>query len=611
MRWFYDLKTRTKLLAAFAVVSLVMVFVGYTGMRQTERVNLELERMYSSSVVPIVDVGQAEAAFLAIARLVYLHIMTTDAADRERYERQVVEMEANVKTAMDHYRADELDAAEKEQLRLFDELWPQYLDKLRGVLAVSRAAAGDVIEQQAAFAGVQQADSLRERVNATLDKLTELSVTAAKANRETAAGIYADSRTVLLLALGVGVLIAMVLGTLIAGIIARALAEARDVLELVSQGDLTAKIVVDTKDETGQLLAALQRTVGKLSEVLSEVRSGAVALSSASSQVAASSQSLSQGTSEQAASVEETTASLEQMSASVTQNAENARQCETMATKGAGDAGDSGSAVRETVEAMKSIAGKISIIEEIAYQTNLLALNAAIEAARAGEHGRGFAVVATEVRKLAERSQLASKEIGQMASASVAVAERSGGLLAELVPAIQKTTSLVQEVSAASNEQAAGVQQMNKAVTQLDAVTQRNASSAEELASTAEELAGQAEALQQQVAFFKLSTELTTSWSPQDHALAHAAIHALPSAPGQHGPVAHAAMTHAPAAHAAMAHAPAAHAAMAHAPAAHAAMPHATTAARPATKATQAPSTPKSAGKPPGVPGDRGDFTSF
>jgi methyl-accepting chemotaxis protein len=193
------------------------------------------------------------------------------------------------------------------------------------------------------------------------------------------------------------------------------------------------------------------------------------------------------------------------MGVSITQNAENSKQMEQMAVKGARDAEESGGAVKATLEAMQAIAEKISIVEDIAYQTNLLALNAAIEAARAGEHGKGFAVVATEVRKLAERSQAAAKEIGGLTGSSVQVAERAGRSLTELVPAIKKTTELVQEVAAASREQAAGVTQMNKAMAQVDQVTQRNASAAEELSSTAEELASQAETLQEMMAFFRVS----------------------------------------------------------------------------------------------------------
>ncbi len=276
-------------------------------------------------------------------------------------------------------------------------------------------------------------------------------------------------------------------------------------------GDLTKRIEIGSHDEVGQMATSFNAFVKKLEEIITEVRTSSDGVASAASQVAASAASLSQGTSEQAASIEETTSSLEQMSASITQNAENSRQMEQMAVKGARDSEQSGGAVRESVNAMKQIAEKISIIEEIAYQTNLLALNAAIEAARAGEHGRGFAVVATEVRKLAERSQTAAQEIGGLASNSVGVAERSGELLKELVPAIKKTAELVQEVSASSREQSSGVVQINKAMSAVDTVTQRNASSAEELSSTAEELAAQSEALQQLMAFFRVAGERISS----------------------------------------------------------------------------------------------------
>ena len=276
-------------------------------------------------------------------------------------------------------------------------------------------------------------------------------------------------------------------------------------------GDLTKRIEIISHDEVGQMANSFNSFVKKLEDIISEVRISSDGVASAAAQVAASAASLSQGTSEQAASIEETTSSLEQMSASITQNAENSRQMEHMAIKGARDSEESGGAVRESVTAMKQIAEKISIIEEIAYQTNLLALNAAIEAARAGEHGRGFAVVATEVRKLAERSQTAAQEIGGLAANNVGVAERSGELLRELVPAIKKTSELVQEVTASSREQSSGVVQINKAMAAVDTVTQRNASSAEELSSTAEELAAQSEALQQLMAFFRVAERIATA----------------------------------------------------------------------------------------------------
>jgi methyl-accepting chemotaxis protein len=275
-----------------------------------------------------------------------------------------------------------------------------------------------------------------------------------------------------------------------------------NVADRMAGGDMTMDVQPRSGDDSfGLAFAAM---LGKLAGTLGEVRLAAGSLATASAQVSSTAQAVSGGNSQQAAAVQQTTASLEQMNASIAQNADSSRQTESMARKGSRDAEESGSAVRETVGAMKTIAEKITIIEEIAYQTNLLALNAAIEAARAGEHGRGFAVVATEVRKLAERSQVASREISGLASSSVRVADRSGALLTELVPAIRRTAELVQDVAAASNEQAAGVSQINQSLAQVDQVTQRNASAAEELAATAEEMAAQAEALQDLVGLFRL-----------------------------------------------------------------------------------------------------------
>lgn len=302
------------------------------------------------------------------------------------------------------------------------------------------------------------------------------------------------------------IFVAVVITLVISRGITQPIQEVVEVVENISSGDLTKSIAVDRQDEIGRLLGSMAKMAGKLNEMIGEVRMGAGSVSTAAAQVASSASSVSQGTSEQAAAVEQVTSSMEEMNASIAQNAENSRKMEEMARKGAQDAGQSGKAVQEAVVAMKSIAEKIAVIEEIAYQTNMLALNAAIEAARAGEHGRGFAVVAGEVRNLAERCRTAAQEIGGLAAANVQIAERSGGLLAELVPSIQKTADLVQEVASTSREQAAGVNQINGAISQVGLVTQRNAAGAEELSSTAEELASQAEALQDMISFFRVSS---------------------------------------------------------------------------------------------------------
>jgi methyl-accepting chemotaxis protein len=359
--------------------------------------------------------------------------------------------------------------------------------------------------------------------------------------------ILAASSQVKTLQLIIGV-IALVFGILVTIFITRSIVRplnvAVDTARALAVGDLTIKIDQVSKDETGQLLQAMQEMiisskdvaslagevakgnlevkvnprsekdellyslgdmVEKLKDVINNVKLSIENVASGAQAMSASSEEMSQGASEQAAAAEEASSSIEQMTANIRQNADNAMQTEKIATQASGDARDGGQAVNETVGAMKEIADKIMIIEEIARQTNLLALNAAIEAARAGEHGKGFAVVAAEVRKLAERSQKAAGEINDLSTSSVEVAEKAGEVLDQLVPNIQKTAELVQEISAASREQDAGADQISKSIQQLDAVIQQNASASEEMASTSEELSGQSEQLAEMISFFVMN----------------------------------------------------------------------------------------------------------
>ncbi|MBI5162949.1 MAG: methyl-accepting chemotaxis protein [Magnetospirillum sp.] len=274
------------------------------------------------------------------------------------------------------------------------------------------------------------------------------------------------------------------------------------VADEIAKGNLTvqAKPLSD-KDTLGIALATM---LDKLRAVVSDASGAADNVADGSQQLSSGSEELSQGATEQASSAEEASASMEQMAANIKQNAENASQTERIAHQSAKDAQVSGEAVGKAVAAMQTIAGKITIVQEIARQTDLLALNAAVEAARAGEHGKGFAVVASEVRKLAERSQTAAAEISAMSADTVGIAQQAGQMLAKLVPDIKRTAELVEEISAACREQDIGAEQVNQAIQQLDKVTQQNAAASEEMSSTSEELAAQAEQLRETIGYFRI-----------------------------------------------------------------------------------------------------------
>ena len=503
MNWLANIKVGVKLLATLLLVSFITGAVGYIGIANMSLINDEANKMYATELVGLSYTKEANINLIYIGRAARNLLLAPTLEEREHHHKNILEYKAmlakNLEEAAKRVDSDE----ERAKVFELEQQVTEYSKLLERFLVI---AANEQLSAQR-----DSVDFLSTQIRPVADSLDKTMTEFAKFKedkaREASAAtseLYSVSRNTMIgLAIG-GVLLGLVFGLVISRSITRPLELAVQASDRLADGDLTVRIEANGRDETAQLLASMQRMVDKLALIIGEVRSAADNLASASEQVSSTSQTLSQAASEQAASLEETSASIEEMSASIAQNTENAKVTDDIASKSASDAVDGGKAVTATVDAMKSIAERIGIIDDIAYQTNLLALNAAIEAARAGDHGKGFAVVAAEVRKLAERSQVAAAEIGQLASDSVKTAERAGELLKTMVPSIRKTAELVQEITAASQEQSTGAAQITTAMTQLNQATQQNASASEELSATAEEMSGQAEQLQQLMAQFQL-----------------------------------------------------------------------------------------------------------
>jgi methyl-accepting chemotaxis protein len=515
MQWFYDMKIGTKLISGFILIALIAGLIGFVGIRGVNSVTRESTQLYEKQLIPITELNDISIAFQRV-RVNIRDLMNVAKTTEEiaKYQQTIKEMSEIISKSSDAFEKTMVDPEEKKLFATFMDTRKVYRPQLEKIAQL--ALAGKKDEANVVMLGDARTAAMAEQ--SAIDKLVDYKVEMAKKANIRALAVSRSSIVLASLFMAVGIILAIGLGLFITGTIRRPLQEAVEIAQQVAAGDLTNRIVVTSKDETGQLLQALKDMGGSLVKIVSEVRGGSDSIASATKQIAAGNTDLSQRTDEQAAALEETAASMEELTSTVRQNADNSQQANQLAVTASSVATKGGDVIGRVVNTMSSISESsrkisdiIGVIDGIAFQTNILALNAAVEAARAGEQGRGFAVVAAEVRSLAQRSAAAAKEIKTLINDSVdkveggnRLVEEAGQTMQEIVTSIKRVTDIMAEISAASQEQSTGIEQVNTAITQMDDVTQQNAALVEEAAAAAESLEEQARNLVDAISRFKL-----------------------------------------------------------------------------------------------------------
>lgn len=496
------LTIKTRLILGFAVLITLAGGIYFLANNNSAELNSSLGKIVELNAKRVMLAMKTAEDIQFITKREKDMILTRDAQENDDYIKQVEDRAKGMLSNVDDLR-EISDERGKEILEQFGKAWEGYQKAYSKIKKYASSTSDSAAIQAYQISATEGREAATEAISIIggIVKKNQTAMAQAAVDADT---LYADGSRNMLIMLVVSILIAIGVSAWIIMSISKSIDTAKNAIKRVSEGDLTIDIVNTSQDEIGDLLENFKVMVEKLKEVLTFVVTASDNIASASMQMSSTSQEMSQGTQEQAASAEEISSSMEQMAANIQQNTENAQQTEKTAIKAADDMQEGSKAVNQTVDSMKKIAEKIGIIGEISRQTNLLALNAAVEAARAGDHGKGFAVVAAEVRKLAERSQIAAGEINELSSSSVSIADKSGKLLEQIAPNIQNTAKLVQEIAAASQEQNTGADQVNNAIQEFNKVIQQNAAGAEEIASSSEELASQAEHLKETISFFKI-----------------------------------------------------------------------------------------------------------
>ena len=488
-----------KMGATFAVLIIILMALGAVAVTKMSGLN---ETTSSVIAGPVSRLTRVRGIAIEVNRLIRREkneILASTMEDTKKFDLQAVETSAKIKQMIDEGIA----GATAEGRPLWLEIGAQW-QALKEVDEQVRQLSMEGKKEEAGRLSMGAGRKAVEDMEATINRVLDLNTRQMKDAEDSANASYIAGRNLMIATIVIALLTAVAGALWISRTLSRGLKTVGDALDAVASGDLVNQVQVRSNDEIKDLVDTVNMMIERLRTVVSDATAASENVSAGSQELAASSEQVSQGATEQAASAEEASASMEEMAANIKQNADNAAQTEKIARQSSKDAEASGVAVDKAVGAMRTIAEKIGIVQEIARQTDLLALNAAVEAARAGEHGKGFAVVASEVRKLAERSQAAASEIVAVSSDTVKAAADAGEMLTRLVPDIRRTAELVSEISAACREQDIGASQINEAIQQLDKVTQQNAGASEQISSTSEELAAQAEELQASIAFFRV-----------------------------------------------------------------------------------------------------------